>query len=71
MSNNVSQEFAKTSFRDLAVTQSTPTIKGSSQYGILNEVVPIASLGGSAISQNSLFSCSSGTNQGGFGAISS
>lgn len=70
MSNNVTQELAKTSYRDLATTQSTPVIKASSQYGLLSEVVPLASLGGSAISQNSLFSCSSGTSQGGFGAIS-
>jgi len=61
---------ARTAFGDLAVTQSTPVYKGSAQYGLLNEVIPLSSLGGVATSVGSLFSCQSGTSQGGFGSIS-
>jgi hypothetical protein len=55
---------ARTAFGDLAVTQSTPVYKGSAQYGLLNEVIPLSSLGGVATSVGSLFSCQSGTSQG-------
>lgn len=73
MSNNAQiepQHLQKTAYRDLAVTESTPVIKASANYGLLNDVKITTGLSGVANAVETHFNCESGVSVGGFGAIS-
>jgi hypothetical protein len=59
----------KTSFGDLATSESNAVVQASAQYGILKDVVTNVGPSGTAIEAASLYSVTSGTNVAGFGAI--
>lgn len=70
MSNNVTQHLQQTAYMDLAVNESTPVIKASAQYGLLNDVTPVVGPSGVVSADKSLFKLTSGTNANGFAAVS-
>jgi len=59
----------KTSYGDLATSESNAVVQASAQYGILKDVSAAVGPSGTAIEVNSLYSCTSGIDVAGFGSI--
>jgi len=70
MSNNVVPRYQTTAYMDLAVNESTPVIKASAQYGLLNDVDTEVGPSGAATAVNSVFRCESGIDPNGFASVS-
>jgi hypothetical protein len=65
------KDMQKTAFGELSVAEPTPVLQMSAQYGLTDEVMTIASDGGTTYNGNSLFNVSSGTNPLGLASLNS
>lgn len=69
MSENVTQELAKTAFGELSVAQPTPVVQIYSQYGLREDVQTLVAEGGTTSALDSNFVLSTGTNAAGLSTI--
>lgn len=71
MSNNVTQDFDKTAFGELATSELTPVSQFSAQYGVLSTLFTVTDteLSGTTSVMDEMFTCETGLTSDGFASI--